>query len=527
MLFRTKFLFAFILLSALSIGSAALLIVTSHRNEVNHQRSNLAHESLSGYFQLTGKIFRTFKQTRRDLISGAGVFTFDFDQSAKDIADLLDQIDRILAAEAALTQNPSDDLIRARQAMLKTKVLQAVRDIQTASQMMRTGQLDAGRQKAMDVLQGQVDVEITILIESAITEERAELAQAQSKIRSVQQWTETRAWIMAALAVTLSTIIFITLLRRFQTGLRALDRGVKAYTANDLDYTIDLPGRDELSAVADRLTIMARQMQAKQSALLSARQDLELRITQRTADLSDANAELRKIDHQRRQFFADIGHELRTPVSAIRGEAEVALRMKTGRSAAQAAALKTIISISDELTALVDDLFLIAREMAGVLDFRQDQIDLNHAVSLGVEQVSSLLGRKEAVISLQLDQASPHILGNMTRVAQLVRILISNALEHTQHAVSIQVKTTLQDGHIVLSVADNGPGIAQKDWPHIFDRFVKGSHQTHGPSGTGLGLAIAKSIVVAHGATICVGHSNSGGAEFRVRLPCHSVRESK
>ncbi len=85
MLFRTKLLVAFIALGAVAIGSAALLIVSSQRNEANQLRTNLAHESLSGYFQLSGDVFRTFKQTRRDLISGPGTFAFDFEQSVLDI----------------------------------------------------------------------------------------------------------------------------------------------------------------------------------------------------------------------------------------------------------------------------------------------------------------------------------------------------------------------------------------------------------------------------------------------------------
>lgn len=520
MLFRTKLLVAFIALGAVAIGSASLLIVSSQRNEVNQMRSSLAHEGLSGYFQLSGAVFRTFKQTRRDLISGPGSFAFDFDQADQEIRSTLDAIEQVLVAEAAQMQSLDSEGTFANLAALRFEVLQALSDIQTASDMIVSGQMEEGRQKAIDVLQGQVDVDIATLIQDAITLQRAELATAQQEIRAVQKTAETTAWVAAILAVILSGGIFLTLLPRFQTGLRALDAGAKAYTANNLSYTIDLPGQDELSVVARSFTTMARQMQLKQDALETARQELELRVAQRTSALSAANTELRESDALRRQFFADIGHELRTPVSAIRGEAEVALRAKTNRTDAQAAALRTIISISEELTAGVGDLFLIAREMAGVLDFRTGVIDLNYVVSLGIEQIQSLLGQRDATISVHLPPHHLYIHGETSRIAQLVRILISNALEHAPHAVRIDVSIFIQGDTAVLSIADDGPGIPEQDWPRIFDRFVKGSAQTgNRTTGTGLGLAIAKAIVLAHGGTVSAQQSPSGGAEIVARFP--------
>lgn len=515
MLFRTKLLFAFIALGTVAIGSAFLLIASSQRSEVNQLRSNLAHESLSGYFQLSGTVFRTFKQTRRDLISGPGVFAFDFEQAAQDIEKTLEKLEQTLNAESALNQGFQSEEPLANLATLRAQVMQALDDIKTASDMIRDGQIARGRARVIDVLQGQVDVEIATLIEEATNVQRAELARAQQDIRDFQDTAETTAWIAACLAIVLSCVIFLTLVRRFQAGLRALDAGAKAYTVNDLDYVIDVPGRDELSLVASSFTRMAQQMQIKQNALEAARKELEDRVAQRTAALSAANSELRKSDEMRRQFFADISHELRTPVSAIRGEAEVALRIKTGRDKAQEAALETIIAISDQLTADISDLFLLAREMAGVLDFRTGEIDLTYAVSLGMEQIQSLSGQRESTIETHLPAEKLFVRGDSSRISQLVRIFISNALEHAQLGVVITVSVYEDGEYAVLSVADDGPGIPEKDWPRIFDRFVKGSDR---PSGTGLGLAIAKSIVMAHGGTISLQNSASGGSEFIARF---------
>ena len=520
MLFRTKFLLAFIALTAVALGTSAFLIAASQRTETNQLRSDLAHESLTGYFQLSTAVFRTFKLTRRDLISGPGRFGFDFEAGKKEIGDVLDQIEANLIAEAALDDGASVRSTLADLAILRSEIMQALSEIAISAEMIRNGQPEAGRQKAADVLQGKVDVAIVGLIEEGTDLQRDELFKAQREIRQVQQATEVTAWAMAALAVLVSIVICYPLVRRFQNGLQALDSGARAYAAGNLDHAITLPGRDELSKVAEEFTAMARQMKAKQKEVETARRVLEDRVAERTSALSVANAELRRNDNRRRQFFADIGHELRTPVSAIRGEAEVALRARSGRAEAQEAALTTIVTIADELTASVNDLFMIARDMAGVLDFRIETINLGHVVSLGIEQIQSLSSEHEATIAVHLPKDTIRIRGDTSRITQLIRILIANALQHVGRAVRVDVTIRSLDGMAVLTVADDGPGIPEQDWPRIFDRFVKGSKGGRGDSsGTGLGLAIARSIVRAHAGTIEVRHSPSGGAELLVRFP--------
>ncbi|MFK7752408.1 MAG: sensor histidine kinase [Sedimentitalea sp.] len=509
---------AFFALAFVAIGAAGLLILSSQRSALNQTRTELAHESLSGYFQLSGSVFRTFKQARRDLVSGSGAFEFDFDQSARDIQTTLARIKQILRAETVLAGVTGNQL--ADVAELRGEITQALERIKHASGLILAGQHETGRALAIEVLEGQVDVRIATLIEEATTLERAALARAQQDIMAFQTRVRNVAWLAVLVACVLSGLILVTLLRRFRTGLRALEAGAIAYSRNDLDYVIDLPGQDELSAVAHRFSGMAHQIQIKQQALEKARQDLELRVAQRTREVSAANAELRESDSIRRQFFADIGHELRTPVTAIRGEAEVALRASTARLKTQEAALKTIVSLSEELTANVSDLFLIAREQAGVLDFRNADMDLRQAVELGVEQMQSLKVQKGAQIVTDAAATPLPISGDTARVAQLVRLLIDNALEHSQGAVRITVRTAQNECHAELSVSDDGPGIPTAEWPRIFDRFAKGARKSrHAASSTGLGLAIAKSITQAHGGQISVGAGPEGGAEFIARFP--------
>lgn len=520
MLFRTKVIAAFLALVAVAIGCAAVLMLSTWQSASNNVRANLAHDNLSGYFQLYGAVFRTFKLARRDLLSGPGSFAFDFDAASNDIRTTLAEIKTTSRAEINFKNDDENLKTLDRLALMESEVIDALEGIAEASTLITTGHVERGRAQAVAVLEGQVDSRIGLLIDEAIAEERADLDRSRADIERLQSRLQLFAGVTVMVTVLVSGAVLLTLLRRFRRGLSALATGATAYSNNELDHVITLPGRDELSVLAAQFTGMARQIQLKQQDLEKARDELETRVSERTAELSKVNAELRESDALRRQFFADIGHELRTPVTAIRGEAEVALRARRNQEEAQKSALKTIVSLSEELTDRVSDLFLIAREQAGVLEFRTDRIDLSQAAERGIEQMQSLKRKTAARISSKLSHEPLKIVGDSARISQLVRLLIGNALQHGHDTVEIQVATYAAGGMGVLEVSDDGPGIAEQDHGRIFDRYIKRpTGSEHSASGTGLGLAIAKSIAQAHGGRISVASIATGGARFAVHFP--------
>ena len=452
MLFRTKFAAAFAALALVAISSAALLIRSSQLSELNQKRMTLAYESLAGYYLLSGDVFRTFKQARRDLVSGSGRFAFDFADAEASVLETLAEIEEVSQAEASFILEPQGFNGLAHVRELREEIREAFSSVRDASVQILSGDVEAGRSKAIGTLEGRVDAKIATLIESAIDAERRQLSAAQDEIAFINAWSRTLAWIAVMIALLLSALVLLTLVRRFSTSLKALDAGAQEYASGNLDHVIALPGNDELSDVASRFSEMAQQILAKRQSLENAQQELERRVAERTAELSDVNNELHERERHRRQFFADIGHEFRTPVTAIRGEAEVALRAKDNVVEAQRQALTTIVSLSEQLTDNVGDLFLIAREQAGVLDFRNQRLDLNGPTSLGVEQMRSLADRRHARIIETMSEKSVAIEGDSNRIAQLVRILISNALSHAPSGVEIEVSTLEAGAEAVLVV---------------------------------------------------------------------------
>jgi two-component system sensor histidine kinase CiaH len=222
---------------------------------------------------------------------------------------------------------------------------------------------------------------------------------------------------------------------------------------------------------------------------------------------------------RQREFAADASHELRTPLAIVRGSVEH-LRLNRDQPVAEVgAALDDIDAGTQRLTALVEDLLVLARTDSGAIELDRQATDLGEVTLDAAGGLASVA--REAGVDVQIDAEPVTLSGDVDRLRQLVVILVDNAIRHaasgdsTSRSVEVSAKTI--DGSAVLTVDDNGPGLRPEDLPRVFDRFWRAPDSP--PGGTGLGLAIAHWIVERHGGTITAANRPTGGARFEVRLP--------
>ncbi|MEB3064516.1 sensor histidine kinase [[Mycobacterium] zoologicum] len=216
-----------------------------------------------------------------------------------------------------------------------------------------------------------------------------------------------------------------------------------------------------------------------------------------------------------RQFVADASHELRTPLTAIRGYTELAQRVPDDAEAV-AHALGRVQSEAARMTSLVEDLLLLARLDSG-RPLEHEPVDLSR---LAVDAVSDAhVGGPDHRWQLDLPDEPVTVPGDAARLHQVLTNLLTNARVHTGPGTEVTVRLGVEAGAAVLSVTDDGPGIAEEFQPEIFQRFARGDTSRSRKGGsTGLGLAIAAAVVRAHDGTIAV-TSVPGRTEFTVRLP--------
>jgi two-component system, OmpR family, sensor kinase len=222
-----------------------------------------------------------------------------------------------------------------------------------------------------------------------------------------------------------------------------------------------------------------------------------------------------------RQFVADASHELRTPLTAVRGYAELVRRSGETVSPEVAHALHRVESEAARMTALVEDLLLLARLDSGrPLQFLP--LDLSRLV---VDVVSDArIAGPTHHWRLELPADPVTITGDDARLHQVLANLLSNANTHTPAGTTVSTSLSTVDGLAVLRVTDDGPGIAPELLPNIFERFARGdSSRSRTAGSTGLGLAIVAAVVQAHNGLIEV-QSGSGETIFTVRLPLSTPR---
>ncbi len=219
---------------------------------------------------------------------------------------------------------------------------------------------------------------------------------------------------------------------------------------------------------------------------------------------------------RQREFAADASHELRTPLTVIRSSVEH-LRRNPGEGAAVTSreALDDIDAEVGHLTALVEDLLLLARSDSGAIGLTRLPVDLGDVAADGAGALVKMAADRD--VHLALDPEPAIVDGDHARLRQLTVILVDNAIRHTPRGGSVRVRVRTDQREATLQVDDDGSGILPEDMPHVFERFWRAPGAAVG--GTGLGLAIAKSIVDLHDGRIVVSNRPDGGARFIVRLP--------
>jgi heavy metal sensor kinase len=219
------------------------------------------------------------------------------------------------------------------------------------------------------------------------------------------------------------------------------------------------------------------------------------------------------------EFTADASHELRTPVSLIRTEAELALRRSRGE-AEYKESLRHILLEAERTTVLIEQLLSLARADSGRETLQMQPVDLRETLRSivgGWQQVATI---RNLQFSANLDDQNAFVMGDETLLRRLADVLLDNAFKYTPSPGSVHLVLEQHGESAVITVQDSGVGIADEDQSKIFERFYRvDKARSRAQGGTGLGLAIAKWIVTQHHGSIRVESRPGQGAAFRVELP--------
>jgi signal transduction histidine kinase len=234
-----------------------------------------------------------------------------------------------------------------------------------------------------------------------------------------------------------------------------------------------------------------------------------------------ANERLRELDRLKDDFVSTVSHELRTPLTSIRSFSEILLDNPALEQPQRQEFLRIIVTESERLTRLINDMLDLAKIEAGKLDWHMERLNAGEIAREATTALSQLFREKAVKLQMQLADGIGGIIADRDRLFQVVVNLLSNAVKFSPRDRGLVTLILENDGDGVrLSVADNGPGIAPSDREAIFERFRQvGDTLTAKPEGSGLGLAISRMIIEHFGGRAWVDDAPAGGAIFRVWLP--------
>jgi two-component system, OmpR family, sensor kinase len=237
--------------------------------------------------------------------------------------------------------------------------------------------------------------------------------------------------------------------------------------------------------------------------------------------------EMQRTSEQRFQrFFSDASHQLRTPLTSIRGFTEVLIRGAKDDPETALRVLKRMKSESERMTYLINDLLTLSR-----LDehsaLKMQYVNLTELATESTEQAKKRVNDGRTLTLSITTQENLGLQGDRERLKQLLFVLLDNALKHGRSGPEgiITLQIGRRENQAIIHIIDNGNGITKEDQAHIFDSFYRGRQPSPGPNGativgTGLGLTIAAAIVRAHQGTISVKSEPGKGTEFTLALPC-------
>lgn len=266
-----------------------------------------------------------------------------------------------------------------------------------------------------------------------------------------------------------------------------MNHAVLCYSRGDFSTRIPVEGKDEAAQLGKSLNEMAEQ--------------------------------LRGLEDTRRSFVANVSHELRSPLTSMKGFLE-AMQDGTIPPENYPEYIEIVLNETRRMVTLVNDLLDLARIESGTIQLNFEVFDINELIRRTLLTFEARLIENEMEMEVHFAQEQCTVYADPTQIGQVLRNLIDNAIKYSPKGRSLSVSTYSMRKTVYVTVRDTGIGIPQEDVPHVFDRFYK-VEKAHTPApqmGSGLGLSIVKRIIESHGQSITVRSARNRGTQFTFTL---------
>jgi signal transduction histidine kinase len=275
-----------------------------------------------------------------------------------------------------------------------------------------------------------------------------------------------------------------------------------------------------LETIADELVIAIQNALSVQE-VKELNATLQQRIDEATKELRASNAQLQRLDEAKDEFVSMASHQLRTPLTSVKGYIDMVLEGDAGKiSDMQKHLLGEAFTSSERMVHLINDFLNVSRLQTGKFMIDRRQIDLASIVRQEVDGLQTTAGQRKLTLVYEMPASFPLLYLDEGKIRQVVMNFIDNAIYYSKENTTITINLKADDSTLELTVKDTGIGVPADEQAQLFTKFYRASNaRKQRPDGTGVGLYLAKKVIVAHGGSMVFSSVPDKGSVFGFTLP--------
>lgn len=278
-----------------------------------------------------------------------------------------------------------------------------------------------------------------------------------------------------------------------------------------------------IGSIANELTIaVSNSLSVEEIRDLNS--SLQHRVDEATLELKKTNSQLRHLDETKDEFISMASHQLRTPLTSIKGYLDMVLQGDLGRvNPTQRAALSDAYLSSERMVALINDFLNISRLQTGKFIIDRRDSDVKLVLHQELQMLSVMAKQHGLKLELDVDKDLPHLLLDIDKLKQVIVNMIDNAIYYSTPNTTINIRLGIENDELVFSVRDTGIGVPKAEQDKLFGKFFRATNaRKRRPDGTGVGLFLSKKVVLAHGGQMIFESTEGVGSLFGFRIPVES-----
>jgi len=283
-----------------------------------------------------------------------------------------------------------------------------------------------------------------------------------------------------------------------------------------------------LESIANELTI-AIQNSLSVEEIRDLNESLQRRVDEATRELKLSNRQLQRLDEAKDEFISMASHQLRTPLTSVKGYLDMILEGDLGKiSATQRAVLTEAFMSSERMVSLVSDFLNVSRLQTGKFTIERRKTDLKKVLNEELKMLAVMAKQRDLKIKKMVDKDIPPVAVDVDKLRQVISNMIDNAIYYSKPGSTIEVNLEIKGKDLVFTVKDTGIGVPKAEQAGLFGKFFRASNaRKRRPDGTGVGLFLSKKVVALHGGKIIFESEENKGSTFGFSLPLAKQKVKK